>query len=207
MVKSAVPMYAIIQTGGKQYRVRKGDVVRIELLDAAGGGEVEFPEVFLVGNGREVAIGRPTVPGARVRATVLGAERLPKVLVFKHKKTKQYKRTIGHRQHVLAIRIDDIDSGGTVMPLEPEAAAARTAAARRKTPAKARAKGKPKARAAAAKGGASRARRTAASAGKAAPAAGGAKPAGGATKARSPKPGGRKPAGGGSGRKRPSGGR
>src|SRR5262245_6878253 len=122
MVKSAVPMYAIIQTGGKQYRVRKGDVVRIELLDSgAAQGEVEFSDVFLVGNGREVAIGRPTVPGARVRATVLGAERLPKVLVFKHKKTKQYKRTIGHRQHVLAIRIDDIDSGGTVMPLEPVA--------------------------------------------------------------------------------------
>ena len=206
-------MYAIIQTGGKQYRVRKGDIVKIELLDpGVASGPVEFPEVFLVGNGREVAIGRPTVPGARVRATVLGADRSPKVLVFKKKKTKQYKRTIGHRQHFLAIRIDDIDSGGTVMPLEPQAQAATKAksGARRKKAAA------PKSKAAAAKGSASRARRTAASAGKAAAgAARGAKAAPakpGTTKSSSSKSGGRKPAGDKSGksgtdRKRPGGGR
>lgn len=124
-------MYAIIGTGGKQYRVTQGDVLKIELLPSETK-KVTFSEVYLVGNGRDTAVGDPTVTGARVTATVVGTGRSPKVLVFKMKRRKHYKRTIGHRQYFSSVRIDEIDAGGAVEPLGMVAASASKAAPKKK---------------------------------------------------------------------------
>jgi large subunit ribosomal protein L21 len=104
-------MYAIIQTGGKQYRVEAGDVLDVE-LDASGEGDsIEFEEVLLVGEGESVRIGAPLVENARVSASLLDDVRGPKLLVFKNKRRKGYKKLAGHRQNLLRVRIDEIQDG------------------------------------------------------------------------------------------------
>jgi large subunit ribosomal protein L21 len=104
-------MYAIIQTGGKQYRVEAGDVLDVE-LDASGEGDsIEFEEVLLVGEGESVRIGAPLVENARVSASLLDDVRGPKLLVFKKKRRKGYKKLAGHRQNLLRVRIDEIQGG------------------------------------------------------------------------------------------------
>ncbi|MFQ5669668.1 MAG: 50S ribosomal protein L21 [Acidobacteriota bacterium] len=108
-------MYAIIQTGGKQYRVSEGDLLRVELLDSQAE-KVEFPDVFLISNGSKSVVGTPRIQGARVTGTVVGTGRLPKILVFKKKRRKHYKRTFGHRQYFTSVRIDSIDAGGAGTP-------------------------------------------------------------------------------------------
>jgi large subunit ribosomal protein L21 len=101
--------YAIIRTGGKQFRVSPGDVVRIPTLaDKNEGDTVEFDDVLVAGDDNGVRIGAPTVNGARVTATVIKNGRGPKIIVFKFKRRKQYKRTKGHRQGFTAVKIDTI---------------------------------------------------------------------------------------------------
>ena len=101
-------MYAIIRAGGKQYRVEKGDVLRLERLEGKVGSKVTLDEVLLVGGGDDVQVGSPQVAGAAVEGTVVEQERGPKIRVFKYKKRKHYRRTRGHRQHVTAVRIDAV---------------------------------------------------------------------------------------------------
>ncbi len=101
-------MYAVIMSGGKQYRVSEGDVVRLEELEAESGTQVEFKDVLLVKTDEKTYIGRPMVEGATVQGTVAENGQSEKVLVFKYKKKKQYKRTRGHRQHYSDVRIDKI---------------------------------------------------------------------------------------------------
>ncbi len=101
-------MYAIIRTGGKQYRVAVGDVIEVEKLAQKDGKEVSFGEVLAVGEGDEVEFGRPLVAKAKVTGEVLGQIKGEKVLVFKHKKRKNYRRTVGHRQLLTRIRIKSI---------------------------------------------------------------------------------------------------
>jgi len=127
-------MYAIIQTGGKQYRVMQGDLVQVELLEPATE-KVTFDKVCLLSNGRETVVGTPSVDGASVTGSVVGTGRAPKILVFKKKRRKHYKRTIGHRQYFTAVRIEAIDAGGKLKALPAEETAAR-AAARKKPAAK-----------------------------------------------------------------------
>ncbi len=103
-------MYAVIQTGGKQYRVAEGDVLRVELLTSEPKDAVVFDQVLLVAKGDELAIGRPTVSGAQVEAEVLRHGRNKKVIIFKKKKTKTYQRTQGHRQGFTEVRIKGIKS-------------------------------------------------------------------------------------------------
>ena len=111
-------MYAIIQTGGKQYRVESGDVLDVE-LDAAGEDDsIEFEKVLLVGEGEDVRIGAPLVENARVSASRVDDVRGPKLLVFKKKRRKGYKKMAGHRQNLLRIRIDDIQGGADASPTE-----------------------------------------------------------------------------------------
>jgi large subunit ribosomal protein L21 len=119
-------MYAIIETGGKQYRVRQGDLLQVELLEP-GAEQVEFSRVHLLSNGQQAIIGTPYVPGARVVGTVVGTGRRAKILVFKRKRRKHYKRTIGHRQYFSAVRIQSIDSGGALLPLPGAEAEAKPA--------------------------------------------------------------------------------
>ena len=105
-------MFAVIRTGGKQYKVAKDDVVRIEKLDAKTGSKVAFDNVLMVGNTDTQTIGTPVVPGASVAGTVMEQTRDPKILVFKRKRRQGYRRLKGHRQHVTLVKITDILTDG-----------------------------------------------------------------------------------------------
>ncbi len=101
-------MYAVIKTGGKQYRVAAGDVIKVEKLDGEVGETVDFSEVLMIG-GDQPKIGAPTVDGAKVSAEVLEQGKADKVLIFKKKRRHKYRRTRGHRQHQTVLRISDIN--------------------------------------------------------------------------------------------------
>lgn len=102
-------MYAVIRTGGKQYRVAEGDTLRVErdVLGSVNDGSVDLNEVLMVG-GDETRIGSPLVEGASVKAKVVGEVRGDKIIVFKKKRRKQYKRKQGHRQDLVELRIESI---------------------------------------------------------------------------------------------------
>lgn len=101
-------MYAVIKTGGKQYRVEQGATLAIERLDGDTGAEVSFDEVLLVGSDSATTIGRPLVQGASVKATIVEQGRAKKVIIFKFRRRKNYKRKKGHRQYFTRVRIDSI---------------------------------------------------------------------------------------------------
>lgn len=103
-------MYAIIKTGGKQYMVSEGDVLKVEKLDAESGAKVVFEEVLAVGNEGELQIGNPVVEGAGVEATVIENGRAKKVIVFKYKPKKNYRKKQGHRQPFTKVRIESINA-------------------------------------------------------------------------------------------------
>lgn len=100
-------MYAVIKTGGKQYRVAENEVLTIEKLDLEPGAAVEFDEVLMIG-GEAPRLGTPTVAGARVSGTVLDQAKGPKVVVFKKKRRKNHRRRTGHRQRLTVVRITAI---------------------------------------------------------------------------------------------------
>ncbi|MGH8686092.1 MAG: 50S ribosomal protein L21 [Burkholderiales bacterium] len=104
-------MYAIIRSGGKQYRVQSGEQLRVETLVAEIGTAVSFNEVLMVGAGDAVRVGAPLVSGAQVKATVLGHGRGDKVKIFKLRRRKHHQKTQGHRQNYTEVRIDDIVAG------------------------------------------------------------------------------------------------
>jgi large subunit ribosomal protein L21 len=104
-------MYAVIKSGGKQYRVESGEKLRVERLSADVGAAVSFEEVLLVGNGDGVKVGSPLVSGALVKGTVLSQGRGDKVRIFKLRRRKHYQKTQGHRQSYTEVRIDDIIQG------------------------------------------------------------------------------------------------
>lgn len=105
-------MYAVVKTGGKQYRVAKDDVIIVEKLAADAGSALELDEVLILDDGKETVVGTPLVDGARVAATVLDQTRGDKVIVFKKKRRKDYKRKKGHRQDLTVLRITDILAKG-----------------------------------------------------------------------------------------------
>lgn len=104
-------MYAVIKTGGKQYRVEKGSVLRIEKLDAQEGDAVEFDQVLLVGDGEKVKIGTPLVKGSKVKGKVKSQGRAKKIEVIKFKRRKNYHRNLGHRQHYTEVVVTGITAG------------------------------------------------------------------------------------------------
>lgn len=101
-------MYAVIQTGGKQYRVKSGQQVKIELLAAEVGATVSFDRVLILGEGEGVKVGAPFVAGAAVKATVVAQGRGEKVRIFKLRRRKHFAKTQGHRQGFTEVRIDEI---------------------------------------------------------------------------------------------------
>ncbi|MDQ2933862.1 MAG: 50S ribosomal protein L21 [Chloroflexota bacterium] len=117
-------MYAVITSGGKQYRIEPGTKLSVELLPGDAGGSVTFDRVLLIGDGDEVTVGTPTVPGASVSATVLGEELGPKLVIYKFKQKVKYRRRTGHRQHLTSVRIDAINTAA------PKRATARRATAK-----------------------------------------------------------------------------
>jgi large subunit ribosomal protein L21 len=104
-------MYAVIKSGGKQYRVESGAHLRVEALAVEVGASVSFAEVLLVGSGDAVKVGTPLVAGASVKATVLSQGRGDKVRIFKMRRRKHFQKTQGHRQSYTEVRIDDIVQG------------------------------------------------------------------------------------------------
>lgn len=101
-------MYAVIKTGGKQYRVAQGDTLKIETLAAEVGSIVSFDEVLLVGEGEQVKLGTPTVAGGAVKAEVLAHGRGEKIRIVKHRRRKHYHKEQGHRQNFTEVKVTEI---------------------------------------------------------------------------------------------------
>ena len=103
-------MYAVIESGGKQHRVVEGEVLNVELLEAAAGEKIDFSEVLMVGNGAEVKIGAPFVAGGKVSAEVVGHGRGDKIRIIKFRRRKHYRKQQGHRQWFTQIKITAISA-------------------------------------------------------------------------------------------------
>jgi large subunit ribosomal protein L21 len=101
-------MYAVIQTGGKQYRVSQGELVTLEKLPGAAGDQVEINTVLMVGEGNQVSVGQPQLPQAHVVGTIVRQQRGPKILIYKHKRRKGYQKRQGHRQWQTVVRVTGI---------------------------------------------------------------------------------------------------
>jgi len=101
-------VYAVIETGGKQYRVAAGDVIEVEKLPAEAGSQVEIDRVLMLAGDTGISLGTPIVPGARVVATITEHFRGPKIRIFKMKAKKRYRRRMGHRQSLTRLKIDSI---------------------------------------------------------------------------------------------------
>ena len=102
-------MYAVIQTGGKQYRVAKGDVIRVEKLPVEVGQSIDFDQVLMLSNGEKQQLGQPMVAGAIVKGEVLEQARAKKIFILKFRRRKHHMKRQGHRQDYTAIRITDIE--------------------------------------------------------------------------------------------------
>ena len=101
-------MYAVIKTGGKQYKVAPGEKLKVEQIPADVGAEVVLDQVLMIGEGESVRLGQPTVAGASVKATVVAHGRGDKVRIFKMRRRKNYHRTQGHRQNFTELKIESI---------------------------------------------------------------------------------------------------
>ena len=101
-------MYAVIKTGGKQYRVEPGSTIRVEKLPGDKGTQLELPDVLLVGDGENVRVGQPVVAGAKVTAEIVGQVLGEKLVVFKFRRRKAYRKRNGHRQQLTAIKITGV---------------------------------------------------------------------------------------------------
>lgn len=102
-------MYAVVETGGKQYKLAKNDVLVVEKLKAKAGGEIKLNKILLLKEGNSVHVGAPHIKGAHVVCEVLGQVRQPKVVAFKYKKRKSEKKKIGHRQDMTKLKVRDIE--------------------------------------------------------------------------------------------------
>ena len=131
-------MYALVRTGGKQYRVAKDDTILVERIAADEGAEVILDDVVMLGDGDKVTIGTPRVEGAAVSATVVSQTRGPKIIIFRRKRRKNHRRTQGHRQDLTLLKINAIAEDGK--SLKPKAAPAKKAAAKEDAAPKAAAK-------------------------------------------------------------------
>ena len=117
-------MFAVIRTGGKQYKVAPDDVIAVERIQGEPGAEIELGEVLMLGDGASLTMGTPTVAGARVAATVLDQNKGDKVVIFKKKRRQGYHRTRGHRQLQTVLRITEILPAGQERSAKPAEAAA-----------------------------------------------------------------------------------
>ncbi len=131
-------MYALVKTGGKQYRVAKDDTILVERIAADEGTQVILSDVVMLGEGDKVKIGTPTVAGAAVSATVIRQTRGPKIIIFRRKRRKNHRRTKGHRQDLTLLRITDIaeDAKKLAKSAAPKPSASKKAVAPKKAAAK-----------------------------------------------------------------------
>ena len=124
-------MYAVVRTGGKQYKVAPGDVILVEKLDGEAGAEIKLDDILMVNDGTTTVIGSPTVEGAVVTASIIEQGRADKILVFKKKRRQGYRRMAGHRQDQTVLRILDVAGAGA----KKKKAAAKKPAAKKEAPA------------------------------------------------------------------------
>jgi large subunit ribosomal protein L21 len=103
-------MYAIVNTGGKQYKIQQGDVLRVEKIPGEVGSPVSFDKVLMFSDGENVNIGRPVLDNVAVKGHIVEQGKDKKIIVFKYKKRKRYRRKLGHRQQYTAIKIDSIEA-------------------------------------------------------------------------------------------------
>ena len=118
-------MYAVVKTGGKQYRVTKDDTILVEKLDADEGQTVTLSDVMLLGDGDKVTVGNPVVANASVEAQVVNQTRGPKIIIFRRKRRKNHRRTQGHRQDLTLLKITDINTSGKKAAAPAKKAAAK----------------------------------------------------------------------------------
>jgi len=125
-------MYAIVNIAGKQYKVAKGDKLKVARLSSKVGDKIKFDEVLLTDDGKDIKIGKPAIKGAAVSAEILEHGRLPKILVYKKKRRKGYQRKNGHRQDFSSIKIDGIKTSSVTKKSKPaeKAPVKKTAAAK-----------------------------------------------------------------------------
>ena len=102
-------MYAIVHTGGKQYKIQEGETLRVEKMAGDVGSEISFDQVLMVSDGENISVGQPVLENAAVKATIVEQGKAKKVLVFKYKRRKRYRRKQGHRQQYTAVKIDKIE--------------------------------------------------------------------------------------------------
>ena len=103
-------MYAVVNSGGKQYKVQKGEILRVEKIPGDVGSEVTFDRVLMFSDGENVSIGQPVLDNVAVKGHIVEQGRAKKIIVFKYKRRKRYRRKQGHRQPYTAIKIDDIEA-------------------------------------------------------------------------------------------------
>jgi large subunit ribosomal protein L21 len=106
-----VVVYAVVESGGRQYKVIKGQALRVDLLPQKAGEKIELERVLLIADGDEVQVGRPVIEGAKVKATVLAETKGPKVTIYKQNPRKRYRLRAGHRQRYTQLRVDEIVKG------------------------------------------------------------------------------------------------
>ena len=125
-------MFAVIRTGGKQYRVTPDAILKVEKLEAEPGSSITFTDVLAISTGGAMTIGAPVVAGATVTATVVAQDRLDKIVIFKKRRRQNSRRKNGHRQHVTVLRVAGISDGS--VPIVAETGTAETAAAETAAP-------------------------------------------------------------------------
>jgi large subunit ribosomal protein L21 len=103
-------MYAVIKTGGKQYRVTKGETLRVEKLEADEGASINFNDVLMIADGDQITLGNPLIDGSKVMATVKSHGRAKKVEIIKFRRRKHYRKQMGHRQYYTEVEITDINA-------------------------------------------------------------------------------------------------
>ncbi len=103
-------MYAVVNTGGKQYKVKAGDILRVEKIPGDVGSPVTFDKVLMVADGEEVTVGQPVLENTSVKGTIVEQGKAKKIIVFKYKRRKRFRRKQGHRQAFTAVKIDSIDA-------------------------------------------------------------------------------------------------
>ena len=123
-------MYAVVKTGGKQYRVAKDDKILVERLDGEAGSAIQLENVMMVVDGEKVTVGTPQIAGASVAAEVVEQTRGPKIIIFRRKRRKNHRRTQGHRQDLTLLKITDILADGKKPAAKKAAAAKKPAAAK-----------------------------------------------------------------------------
>jgi large subunit ribosomal protein L21 len=122
-----IAMYALVKTGGKQYRVSKDDTILVERIAADEGAEVILNDIVMLADGDKVTVGTPKVEGAAVSATVMRQTRGPKIIIFRRKRRKNHRRTQGHRQDLTLLKINDIaEDAKKLTPAKPAAKKAAT---------------------------------------------------------------------------------